>query len=163
MYLKRKIDKYLHEWKADKNHKPLIIRGARQIGKTESIRHFADAEYGNVIYINFALEKKYASVVSDGYEVSNIIKNITLIDPEKKFVEDDTLIIFDEIQEYPDIATSLKSFRIDGRYDVMQRIHAGDQCKIHSNSVGSSGYQMFSMDRVNGRSYTDEHGRYCLT
>lgn len=169
MYLKRKIDKYLHKWKADKDHKPLIIRGARQIGKTESIRHFADAEYGNVIYINFALEKKYASVVSDGYEVSNIIKNITLIDPEKKFVEDDTLIIFDEIQEYPDIATSLKSFRIDGRYDV---ICSGSMLginykKIHSNSVGSkTDYQMFSMDFEEflwAKGYTDEHAEEILS
>lgn len=149
MYLKRKIDEYLINWKENKSHLPLIVKGARQIGKTESILHFAQEHYSNIIYINFALEQKYKSIVNDGYDVENIIKNITLIDPSKQFIKNNSLIIFDELQEYPDIATSLKSFKIDGRYDV---ICSGSMLginyqKIHSNSVGyKTDYSMYSLD-----------------
>ena len=57
MYLKRKIDKFLTDLKADKERLPLIVRGARQIGKTESIRNFAKSNYKNIIEINFELER----------------------------------------------------------------------------------------------------------
>ena len=149
MYYKRKIDDYLKNWKADPTHKPLIVKGARQIGKTESILQFANANYDNVIYVNFALERKYIRILSDGYDVDSVIKNITLVNPSIKFIEDQTIIIFDEIQENPDIATTLKSFKIDGRYDV---ICSGSMLginykKIHSNSVGAkTDYEMHSMD-----------------
>lgn len=119
MYLKRKIDDYLQEWKKNTDRLPLIVKGARQIGKTESINQFAMENYKNVVSINFALESKYKTILSDGYSVEDIIKNISLIDPSKKFIEGDTLIIFDELQEYPDVATALKSFKIDGRFDVI--------------------------------------------
>jgi hypothetical protein len=66
MYYKRKIDDYLIKWKADPVHKPLIVKGARQIGKTESILHFARNNYENVVYINFAIEKKYKQILADG-------------------------------------------------------------------------------------------------
>lgn len=149
MYFKRKVDEFLIQWKQDPAHKPLIIKGARQIGKTESILHFANEQYTNVIYINFVLEKKYTAIVNDGYDVETVLKNISLIDPSKKFISGETIIIFDEIQEYPDVATTLKAFRIDGRYDV---ICSGSMLginykKIHSNSVGNKiDYEMFSMD-----------------
>ena len=63
MYFKRKIDDFLQEWKADAKHKPLIIKGARQIGKTESILHFAKQNYKSIVYINFALEKKFMQIL----------------------------------------------------------------------------------------------------
>ena len=69
MYLKRKIDEFLLNWKEDTLHKPLIIKGARQIGKTESILHFAGGAYSNVVYINFVLDKRFLEIVSDGYDV----------------------------------------------------------------------------------------------
>ena len=56
MYLKRKIDEYLLEWKKNEERLPLIIKGARQIGKTESINHFAEQNYSNIVSINFVLE-----------------------------------------------------------------------------------------------------------
>ena len=149
MYFRRKIDEYLTGWKADPGHMPLIIKGARQIGKTESILHFAHANYSNVIYINFALEKKYLSIVDDGYDVASVIKSISLIDPGKHFIEKETIIIFDELQACPDVATTLKSFNIDGRYDV---ICSGSMLginykRIHSNSVGNkTDYEMYPMD-----------------
>lgn len=149
MYLKRKIDYFLKQWKEDKEHKPLIVKGARQVGKTESILHFAKENYSNIIYINFALEKKYTKILDDGYDVDSIIKNITLVNSSIDFQERETIIIFDEIQEYPDIATTLKSFKIDGRYDV---ICSGSMLginynRIHSNSVGyKTDYEMYSLD-----------------
>lgn len=149
VYFKRKIDKFLADWKNNHSRKPLIVKGARQIGKTESILHFAHENYENVVYINFVLDKKYTTIVNDGYDVETVVKNITLINPSTKFIPDKTLIVFDEIQEYPDIATSLKAFNLDKRYDV---ICSGSMLginyrKIHSNSVGSkTDYEMFSMD-----------------
>lgn len=149
MYFRRKIDEFLLNWKKDSAHKPLIVKGARQIGKTESILHFANSAYTNVIYINFVLDKRFRAIVSDGYDVDTVIKNISLADPNFKFIPDKTIIIFDEIQEYPDVATCLKSFNLDRRFDV---ICSGSMLginykKIHSNSVGNkTDYAMYSMD-----------------
>ena len=149
MYFKRKIDDFLQEWKADAKHKPLIIKGARQIGKTESILHFAKQNYKNIIYINFALEKKFMQILADGYDVESVTRNITLADPSIQFIPKESIILFDEIQENPDVATTLKSFHRDGNYDV---ICSGSMLginykRIHSNSVGSkTDYEMFSMD-----------------
>lgn len=149
MYLKRRIDAYLLAWKRRKDRLPLIIKGARQIGKTESILHFAKQQYKNIVSINFVLEPKYKTILSDGYEVADIIKNISLIDPGKRFIPGDTLLIFDELQEFPDIATALKAFKLDGRFDVIcsGSLLGINYRKIHSNSVGyKTDYEMFSMD-----------------
>ena len=149
MYYRRKIDDYLDNWKADSAHKPLIVKGARQIGKTESIMHFANNNYENIVYINFALEKKFMQILADGYDVESVIKNISLADPSLRFVPGKTIILFDEIQENPDVATTLKSFKLGGNYDV---ICSGSMLginykKIHSNSVGAkTDYDMYSMD-----------------
>ena len=149
MYLKRKIDSFLQAWKQDLDRKPLIIKGARQIGKTESIHQFAAGQYEQVVEINFALEPKYKNITADGYDADSIVKNITLLDPGKIFTPGKTLIFFDELQDFPDIATSLKSFCMDRRYDV---ICSGSLLglhykKIHSNSVGyKTDYDMVSMD-----------------
>ena len=75
LYLKRKIDSYLKEWKADADRKPLIVKGPRQVGKTESIRRFAEANFQSVIYINFVEEPKYKLITEDGYRPDDIIKN----------------------------------------------------------------------------------------
>ena len=91
----------------------------------------------------------FQMILSDGYDVENIIKNISLIDPSKKFIANRTLIIFDELQELPDIATSLKAFKLDGRFDVIcsGSLLGINYAKIHSNSVGyKTDYEMFSMD-----------------
>ncbi len=119
MYLKRKIDAYLSDWKNSENRKPLIVKGPRQIGKTESIKRFAENNYKSVVEINFVTSAKYKQITSDGYSAESVIKNISLIDPSHKFIPGETLIFFDEIQEYPEIATALKFFSIDGRFDVI--------------------------------------------
>ena len=68
MYLKRKVDEFLNNWKNDEDKSPLIIRGCRQVGKTESILHFAYENYKSVIEINFARDIKYKQIITDGYE-----------------------------------------------------------------------------------------------
>lgn len=149
-YLNRKIDRYLLEWKNNPDRKPLIVKGCRQIGKTESIRHFGkSAKYESFVEINFVREEKYKKITADGYSANAVIKNISLLDPSKKFIDGKTLIFFDEITEFPEIVTSLKFFKEDGRFDV---ICSGSMLgvnykRIESNSVGyKTDYEMRSMD-----------------
>lgn len=160
--LKRKVEDILLRWKGHADRKPLIIKGARQIGKTLSIRQFGQKHYVHVVEINFALQKRFRSIFADGYEVERIIKNISLIDPSLKFLPGKTLIFFDELQDCPDCATSLKSFKEDGQYDV---ICSGSLMgvyykEIESNSVGyKEDYEMHSLDFEEflwAKGYTDE-------
>ena len=72
MYLRRKVDAFLREWKEDANRKPLIIKGSRQIGKTESVLHFAADHYESIIEINFVRDEKYKGIIADGYEVQKV-------------------------------------------------------------------------------------------
>ena len=147
--LKRKIDQYLIEWKKDKYKMPLIVKGARQIGKTDAIENFAKNNYENIIEINFALEKQYQDIFDDGFDVDNIIKNITLKNPNFKVVPGKTLIFFDEMQACINCATSLKEFNQDKRYDVIcsGSLMGINYKEIESNSVGNKiDYNMYSMD-----------------
>ena len=147
--LKRKIDKFLVDWKNSPDKKPLIVKGARQIGKTESIRNFAKNNYKNVIEINFILQKQYKDIFDDGFEVDTIIKNISLRNPNFEFTPGNTLIFFDELQDCINCATSLKSFNQDGRYDVIcsGSLMGINYNEIESNSVGNKeDYEMHSMD-----------------
>ena len=147
--LKRKIDKYLIEWKNDKNRLPLIVKGARQIGKTESIENFGKNNYENVVVINFVLQKQYKNIFDDGFDVDTIIRNISLINPNFNFTPGKTLIFFDEIGDCINATTSLKSFNIDGRYDVIcsGSLMGINYQEIESNSVGNKqDYEMNSMD-----------------
>ncbi len=147
--LKRKIDQYLIDWKTNSDRLPLIIKGARQIGKTESIRHFAAQHYTNVIEINFILQKQYLDIFDDGFEVDTIIRNISLKNPELVFLPQNTLLFFDELQACVNCATSLKSFKEDGRYDVIcsGSLMGINYNEIESNSVGyKEDYEMYSLD-----------------
>ena len=147
--LTRKIDDFLMKWKSANDRKPLIVKGARQIGKTFSINAFARSNYQNVVSINFILEKKYQRIFNDGYDVDSIVKNISFFNPSFKFVPGQTLIFFDEIQACPDCATSLKSFQIDGRFDVIcsGSLMGINYQEIESNSVGyKEDYEMHSLD-----------------
>ncbi len=146
--LKRKIDLYLTEWKNQKDKLPLIIKGARQIGKTKSIEEFAK-NYDSLIEINFALQKEYKDIFDDGFEVETIIKNISLKNRHSVFIPGKTLIFFDEIQDCINCATSLKSFKLDGRYDVIcsGSLMGINYKEIESVSVGyKEDYEMYSMD-----------------
>ncbi len=139
-YLKRKIDAYLVEWKANEERKPLIIKGARQVGKTKSIETFAKDNYESIIKINFVAEPVYKQIVENGYSPEAIIKNISRINAEAKFIKGETLLFFDEVQEFPDIVTSLKFFALDGSYDV---ICSGSLLGVHYKDISniSVGYK----------------------
>ncbi len=147
--LKRKIDKYLTDWKNKPDRKPLIIKGARQIGKTRSVEWFASQNYASVIEINFIEQKKYREIFNDGFEVDAILKNISLLNPELKFIPGNTIFFFDELQACPNCATSLKFFKLDGRFDVIcsGSLMGISYNEIESNSVGyKEDYEMHSMD-----------------
>lgn len=160
--LKRKIDQYLTDWKNKPDRKPLIVKGARQVGKTRSIEWFAGQNYASVIEINFIEQKKYREIFNDGFEVDDILKNISLLNPEFKFIPCDTLFFFDELQACPYCATSLKFFKLDGRFDVIcsGSLMGINYKEIESNSVGyKEDYEMHSMDFEEflwARGYTDE-------
>ena len=147
--LKRKIDDFLITWKNNPNRLPLIVKGARQVGKTDAIEYFAKNNYDSFIEINFVLQKQYKSIFDDGFEVDTIIKNISLINPNFQFIPNKTLIFFDELQDCINAATSLKAFNIDKRYDVIcsGSLMGINYNEIESNSVGNKqDYEMFSMD-----------------
>ncbi len=160
--IKRKIDTFLLQWKDNPDRKPLIVKGARQIGKTYSIDAFAKANYQSVVRINFVEQKMYKSIFDEGYEVDTIIKNISLLNPEQKFIPGKTIFFFDELQECPTCATSLKFFKLDGRYDVIcsGSLMGINYQEIESNSVGyKEDYDMHSMDFEEflwARGYSDD-------
>ena len=147
--LRRKIDDFLIEWKQSKDKLPLIIKGARQIGKTDSIENFAKNNYKYFVEINFALQPEYKTIFDNGFDVDVIISNISMINPNFIFKPKETLIFFDELQDCINCATSLKAFNIDNRFDVicsgsMMGINYNE---IESNSVGNKqDYTMYSMD-----------------
>lgn len=148
-YLVRKADTFLLEWKNSSERKPLIIKGARQVGKTETIREFAKKNYKNVVEINFITEPSYKAIIGEGFSADSIVKLISRIDPTKHFKEHETLIFFDEIQDFPEIATSLKFFKENGKYDVIcsGSLLGVQYHRIASISVGyKMDYQMYSMD-----------------
>ena len=147
--LERKIDKVLLEWKQSAERLPLIVRGARQIGKTEAIGHFGKANYPHFVEINFILQPAYREIFADGFDVDAILQNLTLINPALSLVPHETLLFFDELQACPSCATSLKSFKIDGRYDVIcsGSLMGLNVQEIESNSVGhKQDIQMYPLD-----------------
>lgn len=148
-YLVRKTDVFLQEWKKNPDRYPLIIKGARQVGKTETIRRFAKENYKNVIEINFITEPAYKVIIEEGFSADNITKLISRIDPSKHFDAGETLLFFDEIQDFPEIVTALKFFKEDGRYDIIcsGSLLGVQYHRIASISVGyKTDYQMYSMD-----------------
>ncbi len=118
--LKRKIEQDLIKWKNTENHKPLIVKGCRQCGKTYSVKKFAEENYKYVVYINFFSNPDYVSVFSGSLEVDNLTMMMSaVLGPNVMFVPNETVIILDEIQECPEARTALKFFKTDGRYDVI--------------------------------------------
>ena len=140
IYLRRKLDDELVRWKSREDRLPLLLKGARQVGKTECVRHFADGRYASFIEINFVERPEFKEIVRDGFSVESIVRNMSMIDPKIDFVADATLIFFDEIQEFPEIATAFKFFAQDGRYDV---IASGSLLGVHFKRIKSYsvGYQ----------------------
>lgn len=118
--LKRKMEQVLLDWKNTPDHKPLIVKGCRQCGKTYSVLDFARKNYEHVVYLNFFENPTFASVFSDSLEVDHITMMLSaLMGREAIFEPGKTILVLDEIQECPDARTALKFFKTDGRYDVI--------------------------------------------
>lgn len=117
--LKRKAYDRLLKWKNSDVRKALCIIGARQIGKTTLIREFAKENYEYFVEVNFVKEPKAKEIFSGNQTADDIITNLTAfkmqpMEPGK------TLILFDEIQEYPDVRTAMKFLVEDGRFDYIE-------------------------------------------
>ena len=107
--MKRDIFQKLEEWKRSSRRKPLVLNGARQVGKTYSLKQFGQASYKNTLYLNFEKDERISRYFEETLDPKEIIKILSIhsgieIEPEK------TLIIFDEIQECPKALNSLKYF-----------------------------------------------------
>ena len=109
----------LQKWKAKKRRKPLIIRGARQVGKTWLMKEFGDREYSSVVYINFDNNQRMKALFEGSLEVERLITGLELY-AGHKIDPDNTLLIFDEVQEVPRALTSLKYFNEDApQYQIV--------------------------------------------
>ena len=118
---KRKILSDIYDWKERnaRKKKALIIKGLRQVGKTYIVQHFANENYKSVIYINFKSNPEYKEIFSGSLQIDDLKTNISATIRNCKFIDDETIIILDEIQECNNARTALKNFCIDGRYDVI--------------------------------------------
>ena len=117
--MKRDIYNKLLQWKNDSNRKPLIITGARQVGKTWIMREFGKNEYSNVVYINCDNEKRIETLLSEDYNIDRILLGLQAISGVI-IKSDKTLIIFDEIQQIPRGLHLLKYFYEENpEYHVM--------------------------------------------
>lgn len=118
--LRRKIQESLLRWSHSPNRLPLVIKGCRQCGKTFSVLEFARRNYEHVVYLDFFRNAEYASIFSGSLEVDQLTLMMSaLLGPEAVFEPGKTVIVLDEIQECPEARTSLKFFKLDGRYDVI--------------------------------------------
>ena len=118
--LRRKIQESLLRWNHSSNRLPLVIKGCRQCGKTFSVLEFARRNYEHVVYLDFFRNAEYASIFSGSLEVDQLTLMMSaLLGPEAVFEPGKTVIVLDEIQECPEARTSLKFFKLDGRYDVI--------------------------------------------
>lgn len=147
--LRRKITNSLLKWKNDPHKKSLLVRGARQVGKTFAVDDFAKKNYGTYIYINFEENPQYASFFAGSRSVETIMRNISAEFKDADFIPGDTLIFLDEIQNCPNARVAFKFFSIDGRYDV---IGTGSLLGVRYKEVSSYpvGYEdvldMYSLD-----------------
>ena len=118
--LRRKIQNVMLAWKNTVDHKPLIVKGCRQCGKTFSVLEFAKENYTHVVYLNFFQNAAFSSIFSGSLEVDHLIMMMSaLLGPGAVFEPGKTVIILDEIQDCPEARTALKFFKMDGRFDVI--------------------------------------------
>ena len=116
---KRKIENILQSWLDDASHKPLVVKGVRQCGKTSSVMDFAQKHFKNVIYLDFHEHPEYKKFFTPNLEVDAIVMRITAAMPDVEIEAGKTCFVFDEIQDCPRARGSLKYFHLDGRYEVI--------------------------------------------
>lgn len=132
--LQRKILQTFIEWKKAKKKECLLVKGARQIGKTFIIEKFGKEYYSSYIYINFIENPESRTIFDGSLEADEIYKKISLARQNVKFVIGDTCIFIDEIQECPNARTALKFLALDNKYDV---ISSGSLLGINYKEVSS--------------------------
>lgn len=119
MYLKRKVYGELVKWKNNPNHMPLIVEGLRQVGKSYIVDKFAHDKYDNVIVFDFRKRKELRVIFDGDIDVDSIIRKASPYFPNETFIPNKTVLIFEEICDCPKARSSLKSFALDKRYDVI--------------------------------------------
>ena len=140
--LERKITKELLAWKKEKNKPCLLVKGARQVGKTYIIEDFAKNNYQSYIYINFELMPEYKNIFDGNLDIKTLIMKLELTFPNISIIPNDTILFLDEIQSCPNARVALKSFALDGRIDV---IASGSLLGLHYKEVTSYpvGYERY--------------------
>ena len=147
--LKRKIYDGLMRWKAHDNKLCLLIKGARQVGKTFIIERFARENYNHFTFINFIQNPAYKAIFDGDLDTETLIKQISLRVPGAELIPGETIIFLDEIQDCPRARAALKFLTQDGRFDV---IASGSMLGINYKDVPSYpvGYldhlEMYSLD-----------------
>ena len=119
LMLKRKITDLLLKWKDTPGKNCLLVKGARQVGKTFIIDDFAKKNYGNYIYINFEIMSGMKNIFNGDLDIDTLVRNLSIRFPKVNFEPGNLLIFLDEIQSCPNARVSLKSFSMDGRFDVI--------------------------------------------
>lgn len=109
MYYKRIIDHYLSEWASRDTRKPILLRGARQVGKSSAVRHLGQ-QFKNYVEINFEMEPQYKAIFKPDLNVSRIVMQIAALSGSR-IEEGETLLFMDEIQECPEAIMSLRFFK----------------------------------------------------
>lgn len=116
---KRKIDKILEDWLHEPHHKPIVVKGIRQCGKTSSVMDFATRHFKHVVYLDFREHPDYRKFFAPDVSVSSVVMRISAAMPSAEIEPHETCFIFDEIQDCPLARSSLKYFYLDGRFEVM--------------------------------------------
>lgn len=118
--LRRKILDVFQAWKETPGHRPMIVKGCRQCGKTVAVLAFARNAYAHVVYLNFFENPRLVSIFQGSLQVDTLTMMMTaMLGAEAVFVPGETVIVLDEIQMCPEARTALKFFQLDGRYDVI--------------------------------------------
>lgn len=117
--LKRKMYQFLLDWKAKKERECLLIKGARQIGKSFIVEEFGKNEYKSFVEINFLKTPRLKEIFEGDLSADEIYKRMSAHLPGKKFTKGSTLVFLDEIQKCANARTALKFLAEDGRYDVI--------------------------------------------
>ena len=117
--MRREMYDSLIEWKNRKDKKPLIIFGARQVGKTYLVREFAKNNYDYLYEINFELDREAQKLFSGNLDIKTLLLQLSSYKTDTPIIEGKTLLFFDEAQKCPQVLTSLKSFALDNRFDVI--------------------------------------------
>ena len=165
VYFKRKIDEQLDVWFKTTGHSPALVYGIRQCGKSESIKQFARNNFKYVNLIDFWKTPNAVSAFDSSLEVDQIIKSLSALFPSFKFVPHETVLILDEIQDCPKARLAFKSFKEDGRFEVIASgsyigLNIDSSTGIPKPNGSEDFYEMKTMDFEEflwALGYNDEH------